>query len=174
MVVLLVGEVFDRLPEARQQLGDPTEGEAQADEQRGERHEAPSKALARGGPRASPLSSDRRASGPTVAAGLSAAQPLAQARLVRKQNANCGHDNDGDECNRPHRLVPASPDWDHERQDDSAEDEPVDDAVQGEILSHGKSLVLSNELKRSAPTRSGRDCASPPTAARPRRPPACA
>ena len=65
---------------------------------------------------------------------------------VGSRRSSGGHSEEGEERNRPHRLVPARPDWDDERQDDSAEDEPVDDAVQGELVSHWKSLSPAQVL----------------------------
>jgi len=54
-----------------------------------------------------------------------------QSRLARHHDAD-DHDDDGDERERPHRLVPAQAHWKDDRQDNGAENEPVDDAVQGE------------------------------------------
>jgi hypothetical protein len=67
---------------------------------------------------------------------LAAAQPLAQPRLACQQDAECGHDEDGDERDRPHRAVATRPNRDYNRQDHSAEDEPVDDAAQSEPIPH--------------------------------------
>jgi hypothetical protein len=81
-----------------------------------------------------------------------ATQPGAQARLARQQYSSGGHDKDSDERNRPHRLLPARPNWDHDRQNDSAEDEPVDDAVQSEPVTHGPMLRQARASSRSLST----------------------
>lgn len=71
-----------------------------------------------------------------VALGSGLPQPVPQTRLAREQYTGTGHGEDGDEGNWPNRLVPAYPDWDDDRQDDSTEDKPVDDAVHCEPVPH--------------------------------------
>ena len=72
--------------------------------------------------------------------------------MARQQYSSGGHDKDGDERNRPYRLVPARPNWDHDRQNDSAEDESVDDAVQSEPVTHGAMLRQALASSRSLST----------------------
>jgi hypothetical protein len=71
---------------------------------------------------------------------LWAAQPISQPRLPGQQDAGNRHDEDGDNGNRPHRLVPARPNRDDYGQHNSAENQPVNDAVQREHVPHRSRL----------------------------------
>ena len=50
-------------------------------------------------------------------------------RLARQEDANRGQDGDGDQRNWPHRLVPARPNRDDDRQNECTQDKSVDDVV---------------------------------------------
>ena len=82
----------------------------------------------------------RPCSGSHDAGRSSAAQPRAQPRVARGRDAECGHHDDGDDRNRPHRAVPTGPNRDDDRQDHGAEDDPVDEAVQCEHAPHRSRL----------------------------------